>query len=258
MGSDRNSARPLALALSLLALVACSGSAPPGAADKEASAEVGSALPAGATRTAAAPGLNTSEVPPGVTVTALPCSAPDGPLGASLLRPTGAPRRVAILEVGAQPWNRWGNTSARAYNHYRDLAFALVQGGLAVVVYDKRGTGESPGPINQIRGRVRDAEAISTCTHQALPGVGQLAVGHSMGTVVVARANTVRVGTVLLSPLLPRGETVSGPVLKLRGERDGAGEGEIIPGADHLLMREGHLAPEVAARILAWEKTVGG
>ena len=129
-----------------------------------------------------------------------------------------------------------------------------------MVVYDKRGTGESPGPINQLQGRIHDAEAMAQCVSAALPGLPHLAIGHSMGTVVVARANTVREGTVLLSPLMPKGEQMAagGPVLMLRGEMDGPGEWEVIKGADHLLMRDGHLAPEVVTRILGWEAEVRG
>lgn len=222
-----------ALPFAALALLFACGAAPPEAVD----------LPA-PVAAATAPGEP------------LPCQAPAGPLGVSLIRPAGAPVAVAIVDVGAQPWDRWGDTPSHAYGHYRALGQGLAAGGVAAVLYDKRGTGESPGAMGDVAARVADSEAVGACVAAALPGLPQIRVGHSMGSVVVSQLGAARAGTVLLSPVLPKAAWPEGPVLALHGERDGPGEGEIVAGADHLLMRDGALAPEVVAKILEWIKTL--
>lgn len=235
---------------SLLALLCACASAPPSAPPASAPEPVAPASP---------PAVVAESEP---QIQDLPCDPPEGHLGASLVLPPGgaAPPWVAILDVGAQPWDRWGVTPQRALHHYRELALALARGGGAVVAYDKRGTGASPGALNDAEGRVRDATAMAACVRATLPGVPIVRIGHSAGSVVAARAEGDRAATVLLSTPLPAARWPSGPVLALRGTADPAGgdpAAEPVEGADHLLMRDGALAPEVPARILAWLRGQG-
>ncbi|MDP6932493.1 MAG: alpha/beta hydrolase [Myxococcota bacterium] len=180
------------------------------------------------------------------------CDPIQGYLSASLYLPP-EPTAVVIVDVGAKMWDRWGDTPSHAYGHYRSLAEGLAGSSVAVVLYDKRGTGASPGVLDDMPGRIRDSESMTACASTRLPGVPQVRLGHSMGTRVVSQAPSGRAGTVLLSPVISNEQYPAGPVLVLRGELDETvKDGKVVPGADHLLMRDGALASEVVPLVEEW------
>jgi pimeloyl-ACP methyl ester carboxylesterase len=180
------------------------------------------------------------------------CDAPDGPLATSLYLPENAPSAAVIVDVGAQPWNRWGDLpGGRAWSHYRAFAQALRAAGAATMLYDKRGTGLSEGPTADLSGRLRDSLAVEKCLRTALPGVPIVRMGHSAGSVVAARATSPEERLVLLSPVVDASQMPDVPTLLVRGGADGGASADaarlaahpkarqvVAPDANHLLMIE--------------------
>ncbi len=194
------------------------------------------------------------------------CPAPEGPIAASLYE-VPAPARVAVVvDVGARPWDRWGDLpGAQAFSHYRVLAEALQDAGVPVLLYDKRGTGRTRGETTGLPGRVRDSLAARACLEAAVPGASIVRVGHSAGSVVACRAWRRGERLVLLSPVGSPEDLPHAPTLIVRGEADGgrpADDARLaarpgirwigVPGADHLLMAGGRVAPEELAAVVSF------
>jgi len=194
------------------------------------------------------------------------CPAPDGEIAASLYEPRAPARVAVVVDVGARPWNRWGDLpGGQAFSHYRALAEALQDAGAAVLLYDKRGTGHSAGSPAGIAGRVRDSVAAGACLAGLLPAASIVRMGHSAGSVVACRAWTPGERLVLLSPVVEAEELPDAPILIVRGEADGGRAADVerlaarpaatwvgVPGGDHLLMVKGRVAPEALAAVTAF------
>lgn len=133
-------------------------------------------------------------------------SAPDTVIAATLEKPPSTFDRLPVVVIisGTGPWTRSGWEKMRA---------SLHAAGLATLVYDKRGLGQSTGTfVDTIPVMERDVAAAVAflCTRQdidhqriALMGISQGAVAASL----VAAADPAIAAVVVLSgPVGPRGE----------------------------------------------------
>ncbi|MBN1336954.1 MAG: alpha/beta hydrolase [Deltaproteobacteria bacterium] len=194
------------------------------------------------------------------------CPAPDGGIAASLYEPDGPATTAVLVDVGARMWDRWGDLpDGPAFSHYRELAEALQDTGVAVLLYDKRGTGHTLGHPPGTPGRIRDSLAARACLARLVPGARIVRVGHSAGSAVACHAWAPGERLVLLSPVVNPGEMPDAPTLIVRGEADGgraADDARLaahpetrwvgVPGANHLLRVEGRVAPEALAAVTAF------
>lgn len=185
------------------------------------------------------------------------CEGAGAPIGASIFWPTKGTVSLptAIVVVGAQRWDRYGDLPDKAWGHYRDIAQALAARGAAAVLFDKGGTGVTGGPPASFDRRVDELTQVVACA-RARPEVGPLTlVGHSQGaSVALAQARRdAPAALVLLSPAagggdLPEGVPVT--VIQAAAEATPALRPILIPNANHLLMIEPavagttHVAPE--------------
>jgi pimeloyl-ACP methyl ester carboxylesterase len=205
-----------------------------------------------------------------VTETRLTCPAPDRPLAASVIAGPGVgPRPGAVVLVGAQGWDRYGDLpDGPKWVHYRDVAEAIAGAGGVALLFDKGGTGETGGPPAGATQRVREAVAAAACL-RSRPEVDPARVwlvGHSQGAMVAVRAapEAKPAGLALLSPIAS--EAPAGlPFVVVRGTADGgeatdagllAGRPDarrvLVEGGDHLLMVGGSARiSEVATRAVA-------
>lgn len=149
-------------------------------------------------------------------------SDPDTVLAATLEKPPSADNRrlpVVVIISGTGPWTRGGWAKMRA---------SLHAAGMATLVYDKRGLGQSTGTfVDTIPAMQRDVAAAVTflrtrtdIDHQriALMGISQGAVAAPL----VASADPAIAAVVMLSgPVGPRGELFLGI---LRGHLTSAGK----------------------------------
>lgn len=137
-------------------------------------------------------------------------SAPDTVIAATLEKPPSAFDRLPVVVIisGTGPWTRSGWEKMRA---------SLHAAGLATLVYDKRGLGQSTGTfVDTIPVMERDVDAAvaflrtrKDIDHQriALMGISQGAVAASL----VAAADPAIAAVVMLSgPVGPRGELFLG------------------------------------------------
>jgi dipeptidyl aminopeptidase/acylaminoacyl peptidase len=108
-------------------------------------------------------------------------------LAGTLAVPPGpGPHPAAVLVQGFGPQNRDGAFGDLGNGAYRTWARELARRGLAVLRYDKRGTGESGGPpLSWLDARPLAADAVAAARALArLPGVDPRRVtliGHSQG-----------------------------------------------------------------------------
>jgi pimeloyl-ACP methyl ester carboxylesterase len=181
----------------------------------------------------------------------------DPPLAATLVLPAKTPAPTAIIAVGAQMWDRWGDLPEKQWGHYRDVARALQAAGAAALVFDKGGTGATGGPARDVTGRADEVEAAVACA-RARPEVGPIwLIGHSQGSaVVVQAAATVKpAGMVLLSPIVP--PPAGAVAIQAEAESNPAWSPIVIPGASHLLMPEpaeagvSHVDPRALRAVVA-------
>lgn len=185
------------------------------------------------------------------------------PIGVSYFWPTrgAVSLPTAIVVVGGQRWDRYGDLPDKRWGHYREMAEALATAGAAAVLFDKGGTGETGGPPPDLPARVAEVVQVAGCVRER-PEVGELTlVGHSQGaSVVVAAAGEVAPrGLVLLSPgaelgaLPPELRVV---VVSPADEANPTHRPVSVPGVNHLLIQEpatpgvSHVAPEAIEAIV--------
>lgn len=173
------------------------------------------------------------------------CEGAGAPIAASVFLPaTGTVSLpTAIVAVGAQRWDRYGDLPGKPWGHYRQIAEALTARGAAVILFDKGGTGATAGPPATFASRVAELLQVVGCT-RARPEVGPITyVGHSQGAaVVVEAARTERpAALVLLSPAPGTGEAPEGvpsTVIQAASEATPSLRPITIPGVNHLLFPE--------------------
>jgi len=184
------------------------------------------------------------------------------PVGMSYFWPTRGTVSLptAIVVVGGQRWDRYGDLQDKRWGHYRQIAQALAKQGAAAVLFDKGGTGETGGPPADLPGRIGELVQVAGCVRERME-VGELTlIGHSQGaSVVVAAASEVAPRRlVLLSPGTALGELPEGmPVTVIQAADEAIPSLRPItfPGVNHLLIEEpatpgvSKVAPEVLATI---------
>ena len=190
------------------------------------------------------------------------CEGTGPAIGASFFWPARGTVSLptAVVAVGAQRWNRYGDLPDRPWGHYRDIANALAARGVAVVLFDKGGTGVTGGPPSSFDVRVDEVLQVVACA-RARPEVGPISyVGHSQGAavMVVAAARERPAALVLLSPSAGTGAGPPGlpvTVIQPAGEATPALHPTLIAGVNHLLIPEpavagtSHVSSEALARI---------
>lgn len=141
-------------------------------------------------------------------------SARDGQrLYARTWLPDGAPAQAAVCLVHGM-----GEHSGR----YRTVAERLTEAGFAVLAYDQRGHGRSPGPRGHapsIGALAADAAVLIDAAGAMRPGLPRILYGHSMGANVALNA-ALRLappvsGLVLSSPWLRLAMNTPAPKLWL-------------------------------------------
>ena len=105
-----------------------------------------------------------------------------GGLYAETFAPTGTPKGVVVLTHGY----------AEHCGRYREVDHVLVNAGWAVLAYDVRGHGKSPGArgyIDRFDTYLSDLAAMITAAKALAPeGAPLVLLGHSHGTLIVLRA----------------------------------------------------------------------
>lgn len=186
------------------------------------------------------------------------------PLGTSFYWPASAsgPIPLAVVLVGAQPWNRYGDLATKPWSHYRDIAEALASAGTAVLLFDKGGTGETGGRSPEFADRVNEAVAAVACGRARTEVGSVVLVGHSQGAAVALAAapEAVPDRIVLLAPGaglpdFPAGVPVA--IIQPTGEASPSVKATLIPGVNHLFLREparagtSRVDPQALAAIVA-------
>ena len=94
----------------------------------------------------------------------------------------GAPKGVVVITHGY----------AEHCGRYRELAHVIVDAGWAVLSYDVRGHGQSPGPrgfVDHFETYLRDFAAVRKAAAKlASPGAPMVLLGHSHGALITLRA----------------------------------------------------------------------
>lgn len=112
-------------------------------------------------------------------VTTIP--APAGALYAERFAPAGSPRGVVLVTHGY----------AEHCGRYREVAHVLVAAGWAVLAYDVRGHGQSPGArgyIDRFGIYLDDLRAAHAEASALAPGRPLVLLGHSHGSLITLRA----------------------------------------------------------------------
>ncbi len=186
----------------------------------------------------------TAEGGVGVREETFVCAGDGDSIGASFFWPSAgtASLTTAVVAVGAQRWNRYGDLPGQPWGHYRDIALAVAGRGAAVVLFDKGGTGVTGGPPATFDARVREVLQVLSCV-RTRPEVGSIVlVGHSQGAAVVAAA-AVRnppLRLVLLAPSAGVSTDVGIPVTVIQPatEATPALRPILVGGVNHLFLPE--------------------
>jgi hypothetical protein len=182
----------------------------------------------------AAPDAPTAEIGPRELV----CPH-EPPLHGTLQGPGGA-SPVAVIAVGAQMWDRWGDLPGVPWSHYRQIAAAIEAAGYTVFTFDKGGTGATGGEATGVDARADEVVAAVACV-RANGAVGPLVlIGHSAGGAVVNHAveRTRPAHVLTLNPQAAPTEFAPASVIQSESEANPMWEPTVIPGADHLLFPE--------------------
>ena len=113
------------------------------------------------------------------TKTTIPTS--DGALYAETFVPKTAAKGVVLVTHGY----------AEHCGRYREVAHVLVNDGWAVLTYDCRGHGQSPGVrgfIDRFETYLTDLRAVHARTGELAPGKPLVLLGHSHGSLITLRA----------------------------------------------------------------------
>jgi alpha-beta hydrolase superfamily lysophospholipase len=113
------------------------------------------------------------------SVTTIP--TPTGALYAETFSPPGDPKGVVLVTHGY----------AEHCGRYREVAHVLVKAGWAVLTYDVRGHGQSPGPrgfVEHFETYLDDLRAAYTRARELAPGKPIALLGHSHGSLITLRA----------------------------------------------------------------------
>jgi len=95
--------------------------------------------------------------------------------------PAGTPKGVVLVTHGY----------AEHCGRYRELAHVIVDAGWAVMTYDVRGHGQSPGPrgfIEKFQVYLDDLAAMVRAAKELAPGAPLVLLGHSHGSLITLRA----------------------------------------------------------------------
>ena len=209
-----------------------------------------------------AAGPGSAGTPAAIREETFSCEGAGAPIGASFYWPaTGTVSLpTAVIAVGAQRWNRYGDLPDRPWGHYRDIANALAARGVAVVLFDKGGTGVTGGPPSSFDTREDEVLQVVACA-RARPEVGPVTyVGHSQGAAVMvaAAARDRPARLVLLSPAAGTGAAPAGlpvTVIQPASEATPALRPTVVAGVNHLLIPEpavagtSHVSPEALTLI---------
>jgi lysophospholipase len=124
-----------------------------------------------------------------------------GGLYAEIFLPQGAPRGVVVVTHGY----------AEHCGRYRELAHVIVDAGWAVLTYDVRGHGRSPGPrghIDRFETYLADLDAAVAAARALVPeSAPTVLLGHSAGSLITLRALSgdrppKAIAAIVSSPLL--------------------------------------------------------
>jgi alpha-beta hydrolase superfamily lysophospholipase len=167
-------------------------------------------------------GSMSSDAPGPITPTSTPTI---GGLYAEQFVPAGAPKGVVVITHGY----------AEHCGRYRELANVIVQTGWAVLTYDVRGHGKSPGErgyIERFDIYLEDFAAIRSAAAALAPDKPSILLGHSHGSLITLRALCDE------KPPQVKAAIVSSPYLGLK---------LAVPGYKKLLARvASRLAPKLA------------
>jgi alpha-beta hydrolase superfamily lysophospholipase len=95
--------------------------------------------------------------------------------------PAGTPKGVVLVTHGY----------AEHCGRYREVAHVIVDAGWAVLTYDVRGHGQSPGPrgfIERFQVYLDDLAAMIRAARELAPGAPLVLLGHSHGSLITLRA----------------------------------------------------------------------
>jgi alpha-beta hydrolase superfamily lysophospholipase len=95
--------------------------------------------------------------------------------------PAGTPKGIVLVTHGY----------AEHCGRYRELAHVIVDAGWAVMTYDVRGHGQSPGPrgfIERFDRYLDDLRAMIPAARGLAPGAPLVLLGHSHGSLITLRA----------------------------------------------------------------------
>ena len=105
-----------------------------------------------------------------------------GGLYAEQYRPAGTPKGAVVITHGY----------AEHCGRYREVAHVIVKAGWAVLAYDVRGHGQSPGPrgyIDHFTQYIEDlAAALAAAQKLVAPDAPLILLGHSHGSLITLRA----------------------------------------------------------------------
>jgi len=124
----------------------------------------------------------------------------DGALYAETFAPKGDAKGVVLITHGY----------AEHCGRYREVAHVIVNAGWAVMTYDVRGHGQSPGArgfVDRFDTYLRDFHAAVAAAKQLAPGKPLVLLGHSHGSLITLRAlasdrATGAVAAIVSSPYL--------------------------------------------------------
>ncbi len=107
----------------------------------------------------------------------------DGALYAEAFAPAGTPRGSVLVTHGYM----------EHCGRYRELAHVMTRAGWAVLTYDVRGHGKSPGQrgyVDRFRTYLDDFAAAHAAARALAPGTPSVLLGHSHGSLITLRALT--------------------------------------------------------------------
>lgn len=149
-------------------------------------------------------------------------------LAGSLWLPDTAPVGIVLMHPGSGPSDRHNDT------FFPPIRAALLEAGLAVASFDKRGVGGSGGSwiTSTIEEQAGDLRAADAALRDRLPGLPVVWFGHSQGGWVVVEAASLSASTAPVGVVVSSGPGV-GPAAQERHALAVASEGDAEAALTH-------------------------